>query len=332
MMARNSVIREGSDTTRASRSKGREALKVVCLGACHVDRKARADSPFVSAVSNPARIESGFGGVARNVAENLCRLGVAVELVSRVAGDADGQAVLGYLRDLPIGLESVSLSAAAPTAFHLIALEPDGEMLVGVADMRIYDEIVPALLGRLPSEFWQADAVFADCNLPAESLSYIAGKLGASCALAVNGVSPAKAVRARAVLSSIDFLFVNRAEAAALANGDAADAGPEAIAAILLAGGAGEVVLTLGAEGMLVATAERCLCLDSLPGPPQDVTGAGDALAAAFLAARLRGLDPETAGRRALAAARLTLDCPESVSPELSSERLEQMTSWQTTP
>src|SRR3546814_2810734 len=48
-------------------------------------------------------------------------------------------------------------SAGAPTAFHLIALQPDGEMLVAVADMRIYDEITPALLQGLPSGLWTAD-------------------------------------------------------------------------------------------------------------------------------------------------------------------------------
>src|SRR3546814_13629859 len=86
-------------------------------------------------------------------------------------------------------------SAGAPTAFHLIALQPDGEMLVAVADMRIYDEITPALLQGLPSGLWTADAVFADCNLPAETLGWLAGRRrDASCPgrLAVNGVSPAK--------------------------------------------------------------------------------------------------------------------------------------------
>ena len=314
---------------------GGEGLKVVCLGGCHVDRKAFGDAALVKGASNPAKVTGGFGGVARNVAENLGRLGVAVELVSRLGEDADARAVLAFLGDLPLGLANVTRSPTAPTAFHLIALEPGGDMLVGLADMRIYDEITPVLLRALPPALWQVDAVFADCNLPAESLSFIAEAAGPSCAIAVNGVSPAKAPRAVPILAATDHLFVNRAEAAAMSGAGAgagvgAGAGepaPEALAAALLAKGVGEVVLTLGARGLLVADNERCLLLDSLPGALRDVTGAGDALAAAYLESRLRGLDLEAAGRRALAAARLTLESPESVNPALTPARLEQMTS-----
>lgn len=325
-------MRKGEDSNKNSDAgAGRQDLRAVCLGGCHLDRKALADAALVAGVSNPASVMAGFGGVARNVAENLCRLGVAVELVSRLGDDADGRGVLALLRSLPLGIENVTQSPAMPTAFHLIALQPDGEMLVGLADMRIYDEITAALLRGLPKDLWQADAVFADCNLPAESLSFIAEAVDSSCALAINGVSPAKATRAAQVIAAADFLFVNEAEAAALTGaGTGKGVGrpePEALAAALLAKGVGEVVLTLGAEGLLLADDRRCLRLNSLPGPLRDVTGAGDALAAAYLESRLQGLDMEAAGRRALAAARLTLDCAETVNPALSPARLEQMTS-----
>ncbi len=309
-----------------SSSSGLPPLKVVCFGACHLDRKAQAARPFVTAASNPVAIESCFGGVARNVAENLGRLGVRAVLVSRIGEDAEGLAVLESLDNLPIDHSHLSRSATSPTAFHLIALEPEGEMLVAVADMRIYDEIEPIVLQQLPDDLWSAEAIFADCNLPPESLAYIAAKAGASCPLAVNGVSPAKVLRCKAVLSETAFLFVNLQEAMALVGESGGDATPEAAAAALRALGVGEVVITLGAEGLLVAGAQTCQRLESLPGPLRDVTGAGDALAAAYLEARLRDLAPEAAAARALAAARLTVDCAESVCPDLSLEKLERMT------
>lgn len=301
-------------------------LKVTCFGACHLDRKAQAARPFVTAASNPVAVESCFGGVARNVAENLGRLGVQAVLVSRVGEDAEGLAVLESLGKLPIDHSQLSRSATSPTAFHLIALEPDGEMLVAVADMRIYDEIDPFVLQQLPDDLWSAEAIFADCNLPPESLAYIAAKAGPGCPLAVNGVSPAKALRCKAVLSETAFLFVNLHEAMTLIGESGGAATPEDAAAALRALGVGEVVITLGAEGLLVAGAQTCQRLESLPGPLRDVTGAGDALAAAYLEARLRDLTPEAAAARALAAARLTVDCAESVCPDLSTEILERMT------
>ncbi|WP_299399877.1 PfkB family carbohydrate kinase [Pelagibius sp.] len=301
--------------------------RVLCIGGCHVDRKASAAVTVQLAVSNPVSISTSFGGVARNVAENLCRLETAVTLVSRVGADSDGAAILEALRRLPLRLDHLGIAPDRPTAFHLIVLQPDGEMLVSVADMRIYDDLTPQRLAALPAGIWAADAVFADCNLPAESLTYLAGQRSAERRLAVNAVSPAKAVRAEGILPATDYLFVNAAEAAALIGLGQGDPGPEAAAGALLERGVGEVVVTLGAEGLLAATPDAVLHLQSLPGPLCDVTGAGDALAAAFLDARLRGLSLDAAARRALGAARLTVECAQSVNATLTPETLDQMMS-----
>lgn len=300
-------------------------LRIAVAGACHVDRKARAGAPYVEGASNPVTLQSCPGGVARNVAENLCRLGARVELVTRLGGDAEGDALLQGLQSLPLGLTGLSRSESAPTAFHLIALHPDGEMLVAVADMRVYDEIIPALLKVLPESLWRVDAVVADCNLPPETLAFLAGLRQKGTRFAAIGVSPAKVVRLRPLLAACDFLVVNRREAAVLAELDAASAAPREMAAALRAAGAGDVVITLGDAGICLAGDGETLRLESEPSRLVDVTGAGDALAAAFLEARLQGLDLAAAGRRALAAARLTVETPESVSRALTPERLEQM-------
>lgn len=300
-------------------------LRFAVAGACHVDRKARAGAPYVAGASNPVILQSCPGGVARNVAENLCRLGGRVELVTRLGRDAEGDALLQDLQSLPLGLTGISRSESAPTAFHLIALQPDGEMLVAVADMRVYDEIIPARLKVLPQSLWSVDAVVADCNLPQETLAYLAGLRHKGRRFAAIGVSPAKVTRLRPLLAACDFLVVNRQEAAVLAELDPEGATPDEMAAALRAAGAGEVVITLGEAGICLAGDGETLLLESGPSRLVDVTGAGDALAAAFLAARLQGLDLAAAGRRAVAAARLTVETHESVSRALTPERLEQM-------
>jgi pseudouridine kinase len=301
-------------------------LRIVVAGACHLDRKALAGSDYVLGASNPVSVATCPGGVAHNVAQNLRLLGCDVALVTRLGQDAEGDAIVAALLDLRLGRAGVSRSATAPTAFHLIVLQPDGEMLVAVADMRIYDEITPALLGDLPPKLWHADAIFADCNLSAETLGFLAGLRQKGGRLAVNGVSPAKVRRLTGLLSACDLLCVNRREAAALLEVEDERLRPEAAVAGLLAQGVAEVAMTLGAEGACFAAGDQVV---SLPAPAArlvDVTGAGDALGAVFLEGRLRGLDLESAGRRALAAASLTIEAAESVSPQLSPEKLEELT------
>jgi sugar/nucleoside kinase (ribokinase family) len=302
-------------------------VKIAVIGACHVDRKARAEVALVPGASNPVALQSCPGGVARNVAENLCRLDCDVSLVTRLGRDAEGEGLAAGLARLPLGMKGVTRSAGAPTAFHLIALQPDGEMLVAVADMRVYDEITPQLLQGLPAELWEVDALFADCNLPSETLAFLAGLRRDGRRLAVNGVSPAKVVRLRGCLPAVDLLFVNRREAAALLDRPAEGLDPAAAAAALLATGAGEVVITLGGEGIVLARSDERVTLQNFETHLRDVTGAGDALAAAYLEARLRGCDLSTSGRRALAAASLTVESFESVNPDLTAAALDRLAS-----
>ncbi len=301
-------------------------MRIVVAGACHLDRKALAGGDYVLGASNPVSVATCPGGVAHNVAQNLHRLGCDVELVTRLGQDAEGDAVAAILSTPRLGNTGVSRSATAPTAFHLIVLQPDGEMLVAVADMRIYDEITPALLSALPPAVWACAAIFADCNLPAETLEFLAGLRRQDRRLAVNGVSPAKVVRLTGRLSACDLLCVNRREAAALLGQNPEGLRAAEAARQLRDRGVAEVVMTLGAEGACFAAGDQVV---SLPAPAArlvDVTGAGDALGAVFLEGRLCGLDLETAGRRALAAAHLTVEAAESVSPQLSPERLEELT------
>jgi pseudouridine kinase len=61
-----------------------ERRPVVCIGAANIDRKLRPAAALLMGTSNPARQEESFGGVARNIAENLARLGADVALVTAV--------------------------------------------------------------------------------------------------------------------------------------------------------------------------------------------------------------------------------------------------------
>ena len=66
-----------------------DPVTVICIGGAAVDRKYRAAERLIPETSNPARGVTAFGGVARNVAENLANLGVPVAIVSAVGDDHD---------------------------------------------------------------------------------------------------------------------------------------------------------------------------------------------------------------------------------------------------
>ncbi len=281
------------------------------IGAAHLDRIARSEGPVTLGSSNPAAVRASPGGVARNVAENLARLGRNVRLVSRVGDDEAGRFVLAQARAAGIDASGVGIVSDAATAGYTALLDPAGGLVVAFADMAIYDGFDGAWAAEAAGN---ADRWFVDANLPAAALSGLAARKPVDTYLAADAVSVAKAERLRDVLPALDLLFVNLDEARALTGLN----DPEAAAARIRSDGAGAAVVTLGAEGALVASKDGTATLASYKAVAGDVTGAGDALIAATLDALADGRSLVPAVRRGIAAASLTIAHGGAVRPDLA--------------
>ena len=67
---------------------------ILVIGAATIDVKGRASKGLQLGTSVPGTIKVSFGGVARNVADNLARLGQSVVLISAVGKDGLGKQIL----------------------------------------------------------------------------------------------------------------------------------------------------------------------------------------------------------------------------------------------
>ncbi|MCK9906799.1 PfkB family carbohydrate kinase, partial [Frankia sp. Cpl3] len=91
-ISRSAVAGYIASLTRRGEIKGRayilrqEAL-LTCIGGANLDRKARSKEKVRLHSSNPVSISESCGGVARNVAENLGRLGCNTSLITCVGED-----------------------------------------------------------------------------------------------------------------------------------------------------------------------------------------------------------------------------------------------------
>ena len=289
-----------------------DPFPVICIGGAAVDRKYRAAEVLRPATSNPVRGMTSFGGVARNVSENLANLGVRCLLISAVADDHDGRALLRHLRSAGVDCDRV-IQGPGATASYIAALNPDGSLAIAMADMDILDHITPDQLDGLNIPVDQADWLLADCNLPGNTLQRVVEMAaGSRCSLAVDAVSVAKTRRLPGDLTGIDLLFVNHDEALAAAGGT--DLTHEEAAARLRDRGAVNVIVTLGAQG--------CICcgpagMERIPAKDvrmADATGAGDALIAGALAALVGGKTLKDALIAGAAVAAQALASAQSVS------------------
>ena len=113
--------------------------RVICIGGATVDRKYRTRESVRLGTSNPATSERSFGGVARNVAENVARLGASSSLVTVLGEDENGRAIRDDLVRLGVGTRHVAISPDHATAEYVAVLDPGGDLVLGLADMAILD-------------------------------------------------------------------------------------------------------------------------------------------------------------------------------------------------
>ena len=295
--------------------------QVVCVGGAVADRKYHLVGEPVGGTSNPARGTSAPGGVARNVAENLARLGVAVRLVSRVGDDDAGRALKRRLTAAGADVTHVTATRGFDTAEYVAVLDPDGELVIGVAAMDVFTAISVSDVDRGLAD--GAEWLFLDCNLPPALLEHGVAYGAAGVRVAVDAVSTVKVTRLPGDLGGIDLLFCNADEARAyLTDPSGAAADDAGVAARLLESGAGAVVLTRGAAGLVVADADGVREHEAVPADVVDVTGAGDALVAGTLAALLDGHDLDAAAAAGARLAALTVAVPETVRTDLELVRV----------
>ncbi len=270
---------------------------VTVFGAVAMDVRLHAAVALVAGTSNPVTARKTPGGVGRNVAAVLARLGGRVSLVSRLGDDAAGNALAADLDAMGIDRTFVQRPPGAASACYWAVLEPTGDLALGLADMVVIETLTPADLD--PAIQHPADGWFIDANLPEACIAHLLDHPARPPLVAVDTVSVSKARRLWGRLGKVDLLITNDAEAVVLCG--AADA------ARLVASGARAVVMGRGAAGLDLADASGRVQLDPLPVTPRDVTGAGDAMAAATLFASLCGLELPAAARIGRLAAALAI-------------------------
>lgn len=293
--------------------------QILVLGGAHLDRRGRISGATAAGASNPGSWLEEAGGGGFNAARNLARLGFSVRMISPRGGDAAGDSVAQAASEAGIAdCPFVFLDRATPS--YTAILEHDGNLVVALADMELYRLFSPRRLRTrsVRDALDAAELVFCDANLPEETLNAIA----VSCAanrklLAAIGISPAKIVRLKPSLASIDYLFMNEAEAEALTGERPLQ--PQGWPDLLRRIGLRSAVVTRGRSEMFAFDPQHSFSLL----PPEileiaDVTGAGDALAAGIVGALLSGLALPEALRWGAAAAAITVQSPQAATDNLS--------------
>lgn len=314
-----------------------------------LDTKLRTAAAPVLGTSNPGTASWTAGGVGRNIAENLARLGSRTVLVAAVGDDLAGESVIGRTGAAGVDCSHVVVSRH-PTGTYAAVLDDRGDLLIAVADMRATDELVVDDLAVVPRLLEGAGALVADANLEATVLDWLLSAAKEARVPAVlDPVSVAKATLLAEVLGAsraVHTVTPNVDELAALVGAPVADTVEEivAAAAVLHDRGVEHVWVRRGGRGSLLSVSGsaagpgpsgEATGSAATPGPSgeptprvvrigapasevADVTGAGDSMTAGYVHALLQGADVVEAARFGQAVAALTCASTDTVRTDLT--------------
>ena len=301
----------------------RSGSYVVVVGGANVDIGGRSRGKLVAGDSNPGRVGLSIGGVGRNIAHNLSLLGADVRMLTAYGDDLYGQGLVDACNAAGIDMSHARLLRDEATSTYLYIAGQDGDMALAVSDMAICDRIDPEYLASHYALLQNARVIVCDTNIPAESLQYLTEQFSAP--IFCDPVSTAKAEKLRPILSRIHTLKPNKMEAELLSGIPIRDrADVEKAARALLDTGLQRVFLSLGSEGMYAATGDDSCWMENLPCSIVNTTGCGDSAMAALVWAYLEELSLTDSVRAALAAGSITIESPETISPEMCEELLRQ--------
>lgn len=296
------------------------------IGAAGIDIMGRLVEPLQAHSSNPARIRYSYGGVARNVAENLGRLGQQVRLITAVGAGPKGDQLLEYISQAGVDVGAAIRTQEHPTGSYIGILSDANDIHLSIDDMRAISTITPAYLRSHYHLFKDASLLFVDANLPKKTLrTAISQAKRAKIPVFADPTTVGLTNRLQPYLPDLFLITPNAAEAAQLCDQNFNAGDPEQpieAAKHLVSQGVRIAIITLAEFGVCYATSETSGFIQAINTELLDPTGAGDALTAAVIFALLNDISLDDALRLGVSAASLTLRHPGAVLPDLSLEKL----------
>jgi ribokinase len=272
---------------------------IAVVGSANVDLTTFTDRfPKPGETIFGQKFDLGFGGKGANqaVAARLC--GAEVFMVARVGSDLFGPATIENFKKLGIDPTHVKEVPGLSSGVAPIFVESSGQNRIIVVK-GANDALTPADVDSAAETLKTADCIVLQFEIPLETVYYtvaFARKHGIRC---IVNPAPAQPVDS-ATLAGLDYFIPNESEAETITglpvhNIDDA----KQCAAKLTANGIRRVIITLGANGSLIAGPESSEHVPAFPVKSIDSTGAGDAFIGSFAVFLAEGLPEREAIRRA---------------------------------
>lgn len=293
---------------------------VTVIGGVNIDMVGFPEKKLIVKDSNPGKVKISLGGVGRNIAENLVRLGLHTKLVSVVGDDVYGTKVIEEARNLGLDMKDSLVLKGQQTSTYMAVLDEKGDMSVAIAYMDIYDNLSVDFIKEKKHVVENSRLCIIDTNIPEDVIEYTV-TTNKKTDFFLDTVSTTKAMKVKNLIGYFHTIKPNKIEAEMLSGIEInTEEDLKRASYYFLNKGVKRVFISLGEQGVYYNDGTDSKKINAPQINVVNATGAGDAFIAALAYSHYSDFDIDYSTRFAIGASVLALSHEETINPNMSVE------------
>ncbi len=294
--------------------------KITVIGAANIDLIGYPKYKLIYKDANIGNIETILGGVGRNIAENLARLGFEVEFLSVFGQDDFSKRLIESCDKLGIKTNNSLFLQNRNTSTFMAIMDIHNDMALALNAMEIYNDIPDSFILDNLQIINKNDCCILETNMPKSILELVTDKLP-NIRFALDAVSGKKALKAKTILNKLNILKCNLLEAELLSDIKVENKYDyKKLVNYFTSLGVNKVFITLGDEGIIYGDKNGFYQFEIKPIKPLNTIGAGDSFMAGLLYGETNNYDIHKMVEFASACAKITIQHKNTVNPDLNEQ------------
>lgn len=301
-------------------NKGNE---VCVLGGCNIDFIAKSFDKINMKDSNPGTLEYSFGGVGKNIIENLARMGVAKQFISVFGDDVYSREIKDYLKDLGIDFSNSKFLSSSSMSQYISILDENNDLFTAISSMEVLSKIDVNFISKNIEFIKKFKYIVMDTNLSEEVIEYIC-KNCENSKIIIDCVSRKKALKIKKLLKYIYLIKPNIYEAEELSDIEiSSEKDLERVVKYFLENGIKKVFISLGKDGILYADKDENGIVKIKEQPNiKNTSGCGDSAISGIIYGEVNGKTTLECAKIANIAGFITAESKDTVSKNINEENI----------
>ena len=303
----SNLIKKGYLVGRAYVINSNLSKEVCVIGGCNIDFIAKSFEKINMKDSNPGTLEYSFGGVGKNIAENLLKMGIENKFISVFGDDVYSREIKDYLKKIGLDFSNSKFLTNRGMSNYI----------------SILDEINIEFISKLIDLIKSYKYIVMDTNLREDVLEYIC-KNCPNSKIIVDCVSRKKALKIKNLLKYIYLLKPNIYEAEELTDIPYENESDlEKIVDVFLEKGVQKIFISMGEKGILYADKNENGIVKITEKPKiENTSGCGDSAMSGIIFGVVNEKDILECAKLGNIAGFITAQSMDTVSKDISEKNL----------